>query len=145
MTAIHNNWIKQLFVKNYPSCRLSSKPHQQTAIVSRYISSHSTSEKYDALSPEGVNMTKKYTSLRCRQNKIHAIRSEVASITKRWIGSNHVHKDAPTINFFFRNMQDSEQVTVKARVGETILQVAQRYDIELEGACEGELFTLTIS
>ncbi|RDD45963.1 Adrenodoxin [Trichoplax sp. H2] len=41
-----------------------------------------------------------------------------------------------TINFVER---DGEVVSVKAKLGETLLDVAKDYDISLEGACEGTL------
>lgn len=44
--------------------------------------------------------------------------------------------NASTINLTFINPDDS-QTAVVARIGETLLQVAHRTGIEMEGACEG--------
>lgn len=40
------------------------------------------------------------------------------------------------ITFIGRN---GEEQTVKAKVGDTLLEVAKEFDIEVEGACEGTL------
>ena len=41
-----------------------------------------------------------------------------------------------TLNFIDR---DGDEQTVRAKVGDTLLEVAKEYDIDLEGACEGTL------
>jgi hypothetical protein len=48
-----------------------------------------------------------------------------------------VGEEAAIINFSFLQ-PDGITKAVQAKVGETLLQSAQRYDIELEGACEGK-------
>jgi ferredoxin len=58
-----------------------------------------------------------------------------------------VPDDAPTIPITFKNPHPAkarlnqgdpdESITVDARVGETLLQTAHRFHIDLEGACEG--------
>jgi ferredoxin len=68
----------------------------------------------------------------------------------RWFtGRPPAPDDAPTIPITFVNPHPSlkgvnglsanreDKVTVDARVGETLLQTAHRYNIDLEGACEG--------
>ena len=35
--------------------------------------------------------------------------------------------------------RDGDEQTVQAKVGDTLLEVAKEYDIDLEGACEGTL------
>lgn len=45
-------------------------------------------------------------------------------------------EDAPTVSITFLQPDDTLK-TVDARVGESFLQTAHRYDIDLEGACEG--------
>jgi ferredoxin len=48
-----------------------------------------------------------------------------------------VGKDAAMIDVSFLQPDGTTKV-VQAKVGETLLQTAHRYDIELEGACEGK-------
>jgi ferredoxin len=66
----------------------------------------------------------------------------------RWHGGPKVEANAPTVPITFINPHpatarlnggnaDDDKLVVDARVGETLLQVAQRNDIDLEGACEG--------
>jgi ferredoxin len=68
----------------------------------------------------------------------------------RWLtGRPPAPDDAPTIPITFVNPHPSlrgangqsanrdEKITVNARVGETLLQTAHRFNIDLEGACEG--------
>eukprot|EP00560_Eucampia_antarctica_P002988 CAMPEP_0197831976 /NCGR_PEP_ID=MMETSP1437-20131217/12882_1 /TAXON_ID=49252 ORGANISM="Eucampia antarctica, Strain CCMP1452" /NCGR_SAMPLE_ID=MMETSP1437 /ASSEMBLY_ACC=CAM_ASM_001096 /LENGTH=169 /DNA_ID=CAMNT_0043435131 /DNA_START=114 /DNA_END=623 /DNA_ORIENTATION=+ len=62
----------------------------------------------------------------------------------RWHGGPSISVDAPSVSITFKNPHPSsasssrdDTVTVKARVGETMLQTAQRNHIDLEGACEG--------
>lgn len=55
---------------------------------------------------------------------------------KRWHGGPTVSEDAPTVSITFLQPDDTLK-TVDARVGESFLQTAHRYDIDLEGACEG--------
>ena len=54
----------------------------------------------------------------------------------RWHGGPNVAHDAPTVRVTFLQ-PDGTSRAVDARVGESLLQTAHRYDIELEGACEG--------
>jgi len=64
-------------------------------------------------------------------------KNSVTSTTKRWHGGPHVdhdHADEVHISFI---LPDSSTKVVDAFVGESLLQVAQRNDINLEGACEG--------
>ena len=59
------------------------------------------------------------------------------TITKRWHGGAHIdHDHAECVHISFV-LGDSTKKIVDAYVGESLLQVAQRNDIELEGACEG--------
>lgn len=64
----------------------------------------------------------------------------------RYHGGPSISADAPTIKLTFVNPSSktegddankAERLTVDARVGETLLQVAHRNHIEVEGACEG--------
>ena len=63
----------------------------------------------------------------------------------RYHGGPSISADAPTIKLTFVNPPSktegddakAERLTVDARVGETLLQVAHRNHIEVEGACEG--------
>ena len=60
-----------------------------------------------------------------------------SNITKRWHGGAHIdHDHAECVHISFV-LGDSTKKIVDAYVGESLLQVAQRNDIELEGACEG--------
>jgi ferredoxin len=52
-------------------------------------------------------------------------------------GGSRVSLDAPQISITFILRDNSSKKSVKAIVGETLLQTAHRNDIELEGACEG--------
>jgi ferredoxin len=45
--------------------------------------------------------------------------------------------DASTVNIGFLQPDGETTKTVSARVGESFLQTAHRYEIDLEGACEG--------
>ena len=47
-------------------------------------------------------------------------------------------KDNPVVGLVFVR-RDGTQVDVKAHVGETLLSVGQRYELEIEGACEGSV------
>lgn len=47
--------------------------------------------------------------------------------------------DSKTINVTFTDEKDGSTKTVKAPVGENLMEVAHRNDIDLEGACEGSL------
>lgn len=58
------------------------------------------------------------------------------STTVRWHGGPAVTADAPTVTVNFLQ-PDGTTRRVDARVGESLLQTAHRYDIDLEGACEG--------
>lgn len=56
----------------------------------------------------------------------------------------HVHKAPPTadenpITFKFGWVKQTERVLVRAREGETLLEVAHNNGLELEGACESSL------
>ena len=42
------------------------------------------------------------------------------------------------VNITFTD-RDGDEQTVQAKVGDTLLEVAKEYDIDLEGACEGTL------
>jgi len=67
----------------------------------------------------------------------HTIRSPtIKSSSKiRWHGGGPGH-DAPTVNVTFINPDDSKTI-IACRVGETLLQMAHRTGLEMEGACEG--------
>ena len=41
--------------------------------------------------------------------------------------------------------RDGDEHTVEGKVGDTLLEVAKEYDIDLEGACEGTLSLLHLS
>lgn len=91
-----------------------------------------------------------YTSNSSRQNQINCV-------SIRWHGGPKVDASAPTVPITFINPHpaaarlkkaqggadsgsggsDEDTLTVDAKVGETLLQVAHRFDIDLEGACEG--------
>mmetsp|Transcript_10412 Transcript_10412/g.18784 ORF Transcript_10412/g.18784 Transcript_10412/m.18784 type:complete len:140 (-) Transcript_10412:2470-2889(-) len=45
-------------------------------------------------------------------------------------------KGSITVNFVLRN---GEKVPIQAKIGDSILEVAHRNNVELEGACEGSL------
>mmetsp|Transcript_24342 Transcript_24342/g.52773 ORF Transcript_24342/g.52773 Transcript_24342/m.52773 type:complete len:143 (-) Transcript_24342:262-690(-) len=50
-------------------------------------------------------------------------------------GEEHVEPDAKTVHLTFVK-KDGEEQQVEAKVGQNLLRLAQRNDIELEGACE---------
>ena len=58
-------------------------------------------------------------------------------IVKRWHGGPTVGDDAPTVQIHFVKPDGSSTQTVAAKVGESFLQTAHRFEIDLEGACEG--------
>jgi ferredoxin len=59
------------------------------------------------------------------------------NITKRWHGGPHIDKDHTEIVHISFVLADSTKKVVDAYVGESLLQVAHRNDVDLEGACEG--------
>ena len=61
------------------------------------------------------------------------------TVHKRWHGGPHVdHETADSIHVSFLDTDGNAlKSNVDAYIGESLLQVAQRNDIELEGACEG--------
>merc|ERR1712194_224826 len=78
------------------------------------------------------------TLLDFKQSKLlpshHTIRSPTIKEI-RWHGGGP-GRDAPTVNITFINPDDSK-TTIACRVGETLLQMAHRTGLEMEGACEG--------
>jgi ferredoxin len=69
----------------------------------------------------------------------HTTNCHLQSIHKRWHGGPHVdHDHADSVHISFVDEQGNPvKAHVDAYIGESLLQVAQRNDIELEGACEG--------
>jgi ferredoxin len=65
------------------------------------------------------------------------IKTTASSTAKRWHGGPSVGADVPTIQLKFLLPDGETHKEVSAKVGESFLQVAHRYDIDLEGACEG--------
>jgi ferredoxin-2, mitochondrial len=61
----------------------------------------------------------------------------LARSSVRWHGDSAVPDDAPTVHVTFVQPDGTTQITVPARVGESLLQTAHRHAIDLEGACEG--------
>jgi ferredoxin-2, mitochondrial len=55
---------------------------------------------------------------------------------KRWHGGPTVAENAATVTLSYLQ-PNGEAKTVEARVGENLLRVAHRNEIDLEGACEG--------
>ena len=49
--------------------------------------------------------------------------------------------DAPTVQVTFRHADGETTSVVDAKVGESLLQTAHRYGLDLEGACEGGTHT----
>ena len=80
------------------------------------------------------------TSLLCRDAKVRWSRPAI-----RWHGGPKVGSGAPTVPISFMNPHPSQadrqtaekEITVDAKVGESLLQTAHRFSIDLEGACEG--------
>ena len=63
-------------------------------------------------------------------------RRPVGLASVRWHGGPSVPEDAPKVNVTFV-LPDGTPRKVEAWVGESLLRLAQRNDIDLEGACEG--------
>lgn len=87
-------------------------------------------------------------SLHQSHNCRHLIQQRTISVTPiRSTAGPVVPDDAPTIPITFKNPHPAqarlnqgdpeESITVDARIGETLLQTAHRFHIDLEGACEG--------
>ena len=77
------------------------------------------------------------TSLLCINRKNRWSRPAI-----RWHGGPKVGSDAPTVPISFINPHPSQtdsggEITVDAKIGESLLQTAHRFSIDLEGACEG--------
>lgn len=70
----------------------------------------------------------------CARRLVHQVRYNLTHT--RWHGGPAAAPDAATVQISFRN-NDGTLRTVEAREGETLLQTAHRFDIGLEGACEG--------
>lgn len=95
------------------------------------------------------------SSLKSIKNKHKQIKipsSLNLNLAVRWHGGPKVEVGAPTVSITFINPHPAtarlkgqkggaddvcDNMIVNARVGETLLQTAQRNDIDLEGACEG--------
>eukprot|EP00542_Grammatophora_oceanica_P021305 CAMPEP_0194040348 /NCGR_PEP_ID=MMETSP0009_2-20130614/12369_1 /TAXON_ID=210454 /ORGANISM="Grammatophora oceanica, Strain CCMP 410" /LENGTH=169 /DNA_ID=CAMNT_0038683465 /DNA_START=142 /DNA_END=651 /DNA_ORIENTATION=- len=58
------------------------------------------------------------------------------SLSFRWHGGPAVADNAASVQITFLQ-QDGSKRNVEARAGESLLQVAHRHEIDLEGACEG--------
>lgn len=54
-------------------------------------------------------------------------------------GHGDYDENAPTVRIIFRKEKDGEQYECDAPVGIDLLRLAQKEDIDLEGACEGSL------
>ncbi len=65
--------------------------------------------------------------------------STTTTVHKRWHGGPHIdHATADSIHVSFLDADGNAiKSNVDAYIGESLLQVAQRNDIDLEGACEG--------
>eukprot|EP00934_Nitzschia_sp_Nitz4_P006969 Nitzschia sp. Nitz4//scaffold167_size49223//48542//49024//NITZ4_007043-RA/size49223-processed-gene-0.35-mRNA-1//-1//CDS//3329538299//6959//frame0 len=72
----------------------------------------------------------------CSTQQRLSLRNSTIRLPKRWHGGSNVAADAPTISVSFLQ-PDGEVKAVTARIGENFLQVAHRFEIDLEGACEG--------
>ena len=81
----------------------------------------------------------RHISLSSYTNK-HGIWSRPAV---RWHGGPEISSNAPTVPISFINSSKASkeneggEITVDAKVGESLLQTAHRFSIDLEGACEG--------
>ena len=76
------------------------------------------------------------TSNILRRSKRTNLTSPISRV--RW--HTNTIPNTPAVNITFQypsSREDGKTVNATAHVGENILQVAKRYDIELEGACEG--------
>merc|ERR1712238_115838 len=104
--------------------------HQQRH---QYRSYHLSSSSLSSSIPSSIPLL-----FRQRQNwDAYNNKNSVTSTTKRWHGGPHVdHDHAEEVHISFV-LPDSSTKVVDAFVGESLLQVAQRNDINLEGACEG--------
>jgi len=86
----------------------------------------------------GRSLLQSYNTIQCHNNNNNNA-APLHALHKRWHGGPHVdHDHADLIHVSFVD-HDGNPVKpdVDAYVGESLLQVAQRNDIELEGACEG--------
>eukprot|EP00536_Pseudo-nitzschia_multiseries_P013212 jgi/Psemu1/309705/fgenesh1_kg.548_\ len=91
------------------------------------------------IEPHSVTATAAKANANANAHGITITNAYTASVTKRWHGGPHVDRDhAEAIRVTF---VDAESKPIKEDaegfVGESLLQVAQRNGIELEGACEG--------
>eukprot|EP00527_Entomoneis_sp_CCMP2396_P000301 CAMPEP_0198139438 /NCGR_PEP_ID=MMETSP1443-20131203/2723_1 /TAXON_ID=186043 /ORGANISM="Entomoneis sp., Strain CCMP2396" /LENGTH=178 /DNA_ID=CAMNT_0043801555 /DNA_START=104 /DNA_END=640 /DNA_ORIENTATION=+ len=71
----------------------------------------------------------------CSKNEFPSS-SSLNSAVVRWHGGPSAANDAATVKVTFLQPEGSPR-EVEARVGESLLQTAHRYEIDLEGACEG--------
>ena len=73
----------------------------------------------------------------CRKNQ-----TAIGSI--RWHGGPSVADDSPRVKIVFLQPDGETRTEVEAIVGESLLQTAHRNDIDLEGACEGGMFSFAL-
>ena len=100
----------------------------------RLISARTTVSSQRFLSKRHFRLPPEFKPLRLLQHTV--CRPTIKSHGKvRWHGGGPGN-DAPTVNITFVNPDDS-RTTIACRVGETLLQMAHRTGLEMEGACEG--------
>jgi len=59
-------------------------------------------------------------------------------LQRRWHGDDESVKSNPTVNLVFVR-RDGTEFPVVAHEGESLLRVGQRYELEIEGACEASV------
>lgn len=65
-----------------------------------------------------------------------------SSSTRRILSTNTIKISSnkfSTVNFYFYEELSKQKIKVEGREGESVLDVALRHDIDIEGACGGEL------
>ena len=69
-------------------------------------------------------------------NKKLFIQATLSNIHVRYHGDDtKQYKNNPLVNFSFIN-RDNSETKVQAHVGQNLLRIGQKYDLDIEGACE---------
>eukprot|EP00511_Aplanochytrium_stocchinoi_P001002 CAMPEP_0204843368 /NCGR_PEP_ID=MMETSP1346-20131115/47939_1 /ASSEMBLY_ACC=CAM_ASM_000771 /TAXON_ID=215587 /ORGANISM="Aplanochytrium stocchinoi, Strain GSBS06" /LENGTH=205 /DNA_ID=CAMNT_0051982499 /DNA_START=41 /DNA_END=658 /DNA_ORIENTATION=+ len=70
-----------------------------------------------------------------RRRVTTALNQNIYNQQVRFHGDDDVPEDAPVVHFSFVT-KDKTEIPVEAKVGQNLLRVAQKNEVELEGACE---------
>ncbi|CAH3035413.1 unnamed protein product [Pocillopora meandrina] len=87
-------------------------------------------------SPTTLSPLKHYFSLCPRNTSLFVTRNVCIRMASTSTSKAKEKKDVVTVSFIDR---DGDKMTVSAKIGDSLLDVAKDNDLDLEGACEGTL------